>query len=330
MRAEDDETLNMYVAESLEHLADIENYLLAIEEAGDDFDAEQINKVFRAAHSIKGGAAFLVLNNVKELAHKIETVLELIRSSEIAPNPEIINILLLAFDRLRNLINNVGQSDEIDISEDIEALTDLATTSLPSEERQSVHKMLDICLPNGESVFTVPEFDISQATKGGKFLYLIEYDLIHDIHNKGDAPLHILKEMEKGGIIVESKVGIATVGALEDDSHGNRIPFLVLFASVIDPNMIDALIDIDESRIHLVDERMIVDKSKSKAKETKSPKTTETAEPADTTDESEPAEETGPAWTLVKEVEPDPKVHQSRPLILRSNLSSPKQACVLT
>ncbi|MBW1795883.1 MAG: hypothetical protein JRJ38_15920, partial [Deltaproteobacteria bacterium] len=90
--------------------------------------------------------------------------------------------LLLAFDKLRDLISNVGQSDEIDISEHTVALTELTTVSLAPEARQSVFKMVDICLPDGKRVFTLPEFDISLARKGGKFIYLIEYDLIHDVH----------------------------------------------------------------------------------------------------------------------------------------------------
>jgi two-component system chemotaxis sensor kinase CheA len=56
MTEQDDKTLQLYVDESLEQLADIENDLLAIEEAGADIDEELVNKVFRAAHSIKGGA----------------------------------------------------------------------------------------------------------------------------------------------------------------------------------------------------------------------------------------------------------------------------------
>ena len=292
MSMEDDEILHSYVEESLEHLANIENDLLAIEKAGADIDEDLVNSAFRAAHSIKGGAGFLGLNNIKNLAHKIENVMGLIRNREIAPNPEIINILLLAFDKLRDLISNVGQSDEIDISEHTVALTELTTASLTPEARQSVSKMVDICLPDGKSVFTLPEFDISRARKGGKFIYLIEYDFIHDVHRKGKTPLDILKEMQKSGIILESKVDISAVGLLEDDPPANSLPFLVLFASIIEPDMVDGLINIDESRIHTLREGMVV---------------------ADT-GKAEPAEGTEPARGLVKKAEPDPKSQQEEPV----------------
>ena len=87
----DDELLQGFISESREHLATIEADLLAIEQAGDAADAELVNKVFRAAHSIKGCSGFLGLNQVKELAHKAETVLDMLRSHKICPNAEVTN-----------------------------------------------------------------------------------------------------------------------------------------------------------------------------------------------------------------------------------------------
>jgi len=254
----DDETLRMYIEESREHLADIENDLLAIEEAGADIDEHLVNKVFRAAHSIKGGAGFMGLDNIKELGHKIESVLGLIRGREIVPNPEAINIVLLAFDKLRELINNADQSNEIDIAEHIVALTNLATASLAKEEKESMSKILDICLPDGKPVFRMSESDMSQARTGGKFIYLVEYDLIRDVHNKGKTPLQVLTAMQNSGMILETKVDVAEVGTLEQGEFSNRLPFLVLFATIMAPDVIDALFELDDQYIHLITEDMTV------------------------------------------------------------------------
>ncbi len=122
MSIEDDEILQGFIEESLEHLADIENDLLAIEEAGADIDDELVNKVFRAAHSIKGGAGFMGLTVIQELAHAAENVLGMIRSRQLVPDPDIINVLLLASDELQQLIENVEDSNEVDISEHLAAL----------------------------------------------------------------------------------------------------------------------------------------------------------------------------------------------------------------
>ncbi len=122
MSIEDDEILQGFIEESLEHLADIENDLLAIEERGADIDVELVNKVFRAAHSIKGGAGFMGLTVIQDLAHAAENVLGLIRSEKLVPNPDIVNVLLLAADELQHLIEDVGNSNTVDITGHTEAL----------------------------------------------------------------------------------------------------------------------------------------------------------------------------------------------------------------
>jgi two-component system chemotaxis sensor kinase CheA len=122
---EDDELLQGFIEESLEHLADIENDLLAIEESGADIDVERVNKVFRAAHSIKGGAGFMGLTVVQDLAHAAENVLGLIRSGKLIPQPDIINVLLLAADELQQLIEDISNSNNVDISSHTNALNNI-------------------------------------------------------------------------------------------------------------------------------------------------------------------------------------------------------------
>ncbi len=144
MSIEDDEILQGFIEESLEHLADIENDLLAIEEGGADIDVDLVNKVFRAAHSIKGGAGFMGLTVIQNLAHAAENVLGLIRSEKLVPDPDIINVLLLASDELQQLIEDVENSNDVDITEHVNALNAIyeggnaakQSTAQPQESEQ--------------------------------------------------------------------------------------------------------------------------------------------------------------------------------------------------
>ncbi len=117
MQIEDDEILQGFIEESLEHLADIETDLLAIEKAGANIDENLVNKVFRAAHSIKGGAGFMGLTVIQELSHAMENILGMIRSRKLVPNPEIVNVLLQGSDKLEAMINNIQSSNDEDITE---------------------------------------------------------------------------------------------------------------------------------------------------------------------------------------------------------------------
>ena len=246
MNAQEDETLRVYIEESLEHLADIENDFLAIEERGTDIDEELVNKVFRAAHSIKGGAGFMGLDNIKELAHKMENVLGMIRNRELIPDPENINILLLASDALRNLINDIGSSDETDISQYVEGLESIAD-GLPSQnEKEPAAKMIDISFPGGDVVFSEAQGEIANLRKEGKFIYLVKIDISHDENLRDKSPEQVMDKMRNSGVILNSSI-LTGLQEFPETSHDQ--PIAVLFACVLEPDDIHALLEIDRKFI---------------------------------------------------------------------------------
>lgn len=245
----DDETLQMYVEESAEHLGDIENDLLAIEQAGAQIDEELVNKVFRAAHSIKGGAGFLGLTKIKDLGHKIEGVLDMIRNRELTPEPDVVNIVLLAFDKLRDLIGNVARSNDEDIEDHIAALTSVASHRSQTLENKAADRAVDIADRSGRIIFSLPETVLLQHCKGGKNLYLLEFDLIHDVQDKNKNPLDLVQTMDSTGTILDLKVDVEAVGDLEDGHFSQRIPLFALFGSIIEDDIIPALLELKQECI---------------------------------------------------------------------------------
>jgi two-component system chemotaxis response regulator CheY len=82
--------------------------------------------VFRAVHSVKGGAGFFDLAKVRELAHQTEHAMALIRSRQMVPTPDKVNVLLRATDTLRALIDDPGASNQVDVSAIMAALEGLS------------------------------------------------------------------------------------------------------------------------------------------------------------------------------------------------------------
>ena len=232
----DDELIQDYLAESREHLATIENDLLAIEQAGANIDEQLVNQVFRAAHSIKGGAGFFDLVKIRELAHKIESVLELIRSRQMEPTTEIVSVLLLAFDRLRELIQNHRESEQADIREFIVALSGLAASSLPPEQRSSMDEPVCVSVPDANKHVQISSFDLNQARRGGKCIYIVEYDLIHDVQRPSLTPLAVFKQLIECGTILETKVDLDSAGTL-DDQPSNCLLLEILYATALEPDL---------------------------------------------------------------------------------------------
>ncbi|MGV1098864.1 hybrid sensor histidine kinase/response regulator [Thiovibrio sp. JS02] len=249
-----DEILSMYVQESKEHLENIETDLLAIEQQGEALDEELVNRVFRAAHSIKGGGGFLNLVNIKDLAHKIENVLDMIRHRQLAPGANVINTVLGAFDHLGTLLDNVLESNGLDISSHVVSLEAVVSGGLEAAEQDSLHDMRLLSHPAVEQVFEVSAFDLKQAGQNGRVFYVLEIDLLNDVHRKNLAPLDMLSRLEDGGEILEIKVCLAAVGTLEDEEIQAVIPMYVLYASIIEPDLLPMVLDLDGGKVHALGE----------------------------------------------------------------------------
>lgn len=103
--AQDPELLGDFIIESREHLANIEAQMLRIEQQ--PADPEALNSSFRSFHTIKGLAGFLELNEVRELAHEIETALDLARSGELVMTPAIVTVVLESADYLNHAVTHL-------------------------------------------------------------------------------------------------------------------------------------------------------------------------------------------------------------------------------
>jgi two-component system chemotaxis sensor kinase CheA len=106
-----------------ELLTDAEQGLLAMESG--DADSETINAVFRAVHSVKGGAGAFGLEDLIRFAHVFETVMDDIRSGKMALTDEVAKVLLRAFDVLADHVNAARDGTRVEDSRSSGALTEL-------------------------------------------------------------------------------------------------------------------------------------------------------------------------------------------------------------
>lgn len=248
----DDEILQTYIDESREHLADIEQDLLTLEQTGAQADEQLVNKVFRAAHSIKGGAGFFDLTKIRDLAHKIENVLDLVRGRSLVPNPEVINILLLAFDKLREMINHAASSESEDISEFVVSLTGLTSSYLPKAEKASLGETVRIPIPGSRGTFSVSAFDLGEIRKAKRKLLILSFDMIHDLERKGRTPLSIFHDLDRVAVLLDSLLDIGAVGGL-DDQPTSVIPLCMLIKTGVDPASLPGLLEIQPEQVHVID-----------------------------------------------------------------------------
>ncbi len=102
-----DQFLGVFLDEADEHLATVETLLLGLE--NQQPDAEDQNAIFRAAHSIKGGAATFGLPDVAELMHEVESLLDEVRHGERALDRVLFELVLEAVDVIKLMLTDYRQ-----------------------------------------------------------------------------------------------------------------------------------------------------------------------------------------------------------------------------
>ena len=128
----------VFFEEAGENLDRMEQQLLEIDiEAADD---EELNSIFRCAHSVKGGAATFGFADVAELTHQMETLLDKLRRHELAPSAAMVDVLLQAGDALRAQLarHQGGGGPEIDTTELLFNIRAMAAGETPPVRAPSV------------------------------------------------------------------------------------------------------------------------------------------------------------------------------------------------
>jgi two-component system chemotaxis sensor kinase CheA len=111
MRLLDPELVSEFVAQSLEHLEDVEPLLLDMEKRG-AASPDAMNEMFRAVHSIKGAAGFLGLEAVQQLSHAMESLFMGLRDGDLAFQAAMGDPLLAGVDQLRGMLRALRDDQE--------------------------------------------------------------------------------------------------------------------------------------------------------------------------------------------------------------------------
>ncbi|MDQ1197550.1 chemotaxis protein CheA [Agrobacterium sp. SORGH_AS 787] len=108
------EIKEIFFQECEEQLAELESGLLKLNDG--DRDPETVNAVFRAVHSIKGGAGAFGLDELVAFAHVFETTLDCVRSNKLDPNQDVLKVMLKSADVLADLTNAARDGGSVEES----------------------------------------------------------------------------------------------------------------------------------------------------------------------------------------------------------------------
>jgi len=111
----------MFYEECRENLEVLENVLLNLDVTS--LEQESINTIFRAAHSIKGGAATFNLFDISEFTHSVEAYLDLVRNNERELTAETVDLLLKSGDCIQSMLegHELGRAVDTELQKEVSA-----------------------------------------------------------------------------------------------------------------------------------------------------------------------------------------------------------------
>lgn len=213
--------LEMFIDESKEHLQSCNQHLLELEKNPQDLAI--VNEIFRSAHTLKGMSATMGYEDIADLTHMMENVLDAIRNSKIPVTTEIFDVVLIAVDYLEEMVMDIasGGTGKKDVRELVESLNRIeagGATITAAVAETAVTTVLEensrtAALQYDDYEMTV----ISQSFEQGFNALEVTVQLREDCVLKAARVFMVFGILEKVGEIVKSE---PKVEQLENEEFG--------------------------------------------------------------------------------------------------------------
>lgn len=209
------EIKEIFFQECEEQLAELESGLLKMNDG--DRDPETVNAVFRAVHSIKGGAGAFGLDDLVAFAHVFETTLDCVRSNKLEPGPEVMKVMLKSADVLADLVTASRDGGSVDPSrssglvKELEALANgevphAAATAAPAPAAQPVAKAaapVAAPAPSDDSGFQPIPFsfddDFGGEPESATPTFDVSFKPRRELYAKGNEAALLLRDLSRIG-----------------------------------------------------------------------------------------------------------------------------------
>ncbi|MGG2988977.1 chemotaxis protein CheA [Geobacillus stearothermophilus] len=212
--------LDLFIDESKEHLQAINERLLELEKTPEDMSV--VNDIFRSAHTLKGMSATMGFEDLANLTHQMENVLDGIRNRRLSVTPELLDVIFEAVDHLEAMISSIaaGGDGTRDVRRTVEQLKRIEQGEMPNKQAAREEPPLEHAY--GEFEYYVLE----QAKEQGFSVYEIRVRLRDDCLLKAARVYMVFEQLNEVGEIVKA---MPPVEMLEEEQFDRE--FLVTVVS---------------------------------------------------------------------------------------------------
>ena len=196
--------LEQFLTEARDNLDYLDSHLKELK----DGDEEVINALFRAAHTLKGGAGLVGLNHIKEITHAAEDLLDAYRNKKIKYSDKMLDVLYDAFDEVIELVDAVEDVGDTDIDADKERIEEIKKEVRSflntKEEEKTENNFQEIYLED----LTQNQLKEILPLINKENAYVIDLNLSEDTIILGNDPFYLLSLFENDLKIVKVCVSV--------------------------------------------------------------------------------------------------------------------------
>lgn len=272
--------LEMFIEESKEHLQACSEHLLELEKNPDDLAI--VGEIFRSAHTLKGMSATMGFEDLADLTHKMENVLDAIRNEKIHVSPEILDIVFESVDHLEEMVMDIanGGDGKRDVSATVAQLK-----RIESGEEALPEVAATVAIPEVPSVLEYDGFEqtvITQSAEQGFNAFEISVRLREDCLLKAARVFMVFEILEKDGDVIKST---PSVEKLEDEQFDQQfyVAFVTKESAEDMQKKLMKVSEVDEVNVAKINQEQFSEKQYEANKEVAATATATTPAPATTT-----------------------------------------------
>lgn len=209
--------LEMFIEESKEHLQACNEHLLELEK--NPANIAIVNEVFRSAHTLKGMSATMGYEDIANLTHKMENVLDEIRNNRLHVTPDLLDVVFIAVDQLEEMVLDIaaGGTGKLDVAETVQKLHLIETGEEAPVAATTLEKNVSVEITADSNWLTYDDYEltvIQQSSEQDYQTYEISVKLREDCLLKAARVYMVFELLEKMGEVIKSS---PSVEKLEDE-----------------------------------------------------------------------------------------------------------------
>lgn len=254
--------LEVFIEESKEHLQACNEKLLVLEKNSNDLSI--VNDIFRSAHTLKGMSATMGYEDLANLTHQMENVLDAIRNEKLSVTPTLLDIVFASVDNLEEMVFSIaeGGDGKKDVTVVVEMLKKLESGQGVNQEEMKSQDTNQLS-ENYSLNHINQEYDdfenavIQQSKEQGFFAYELVITLREDCLLKAARVFMVFEILEKIGEVIKA---VPSVDQLEDEKFDSQFTVAIVSkeSSADIHSKIMKVSEIEEVKVHLLDPIHIV------------------------------------------------------------------------